>query len=190
MVRLYDFPYLEKGLVEASLKVVYQVAALVPVVLSPVEHFELDVGSLASLHCNLELILGHSFLLWHVLYCSERSHRIILFGEKGTDPRAETGLLLHFGDPHPILELHLVLLCFLLTLSLLLLCPPVFRDYAFPVFPLAPVGQILCIAFDKHCGELLIDDRLRVLIEPRRILEQRVMVRAASYTRQLATSVL
>ena len=128
MVRLNDFPKLEKVFVDSSLEIVYQVASLVPVVLCSIEHFELYVSRLASLHCGLEFVSWYIFLLWHVLNRGKGSHWIILLCEKGTYPGPEATLLLHFCNLDVIFELHFVLLGLLFTYSPLVLCFSVLRD--------------------------------------------------------------
>ena len=46
--------------------VIYQEAAGIPVILSFIEHLELDESCLASLYCGVIFILRTSLLLWHV----------------------------------------------------------------------------------------------------------------------------
>lgn len=53
---------------QASFKVIYEVAARIPVVLSSVEDFELDKCSLTCLNGSVVFIFRGILLFWTVLY--------------------------------------------------------------------------------------------------------------------------
>ena len=83
----HRFADLEEVFLPATFKVINQEAARVPIVLRPVEDFELDVGVLACLDRRGILLPRAVLLLWHMLHICQVLNRAAL-------PRPE-----HVGQP-------------------------------------------------------------------------------------------
>ena len=67
---------------QASFKVIYEVAARIPVVLSSVEDFELDKCSLTCLNGSVVFIFRGILLFWTVLYRCQGFDWVLFFGKE------------------------------------------------------------------------------------------------------------
>ena len=86
MVGLDYFPQLKKVLMQASFKVIDEIAARIPVVLSSVEDFKLNKCSLTCLDCSVIFVFRGILLLWTVLHRSEGFDWVLLFSEERREP--------------------------------------------------------------------------------------------------------
>ena len=126
VIRCDTFGDLKEILLSATVEIIDQEATRVPVVLCPVEHFELDKSCLTSLHRGVVLILRAVRLLWHMLnVCQVLDIDSFLGSEDVREPVAPVLLGWNASKLDIVLEAHHVLLFLFYEASLafLLLYP-------------------------------------------------------------------
>jgi len=105
----------------SALEVIYKEAARVPIVSRAIEHLELDVGGLASLHSRVVLVFGAVRLLGHVRHVCQVLGRNCALRPKDVLRQRLPDLVL--GDPcqlYGVIEFDCVLLALLQNAFLLL----------------------------------------------------------------------
>ena len=122
MILGHGFTDLEEILLAATIVIVDEEAARIPVILRTIEHFELDKGCLAGLHCGVILILRTVLLLGDVLDDSQILDRgSTLASKEAREPATPVSLLIDLGKLDVVLEADSVLLHLFLQLLLLML---------------------------------------------------------------------
>ena len=122
VVRSHTLRDLKEVLLPPAVEIVDQETARVPIILRPIEDFELDESGLASLHRRVVLVLRTIFLLRHVLDVRQILDVNSLFlAEHGGEPRAPVFLGRDPRQLNIVLEAHHILLPFLHNSVLLLL---------------------------------------------------------------------
>ena len=124
MLLLDHFPELKEVFMQATLKIVNEIASRVPIVRCLVEDFELNECSLACLDRGVVLISWVAFLLWTVFYCCKCFNWVLLCLEERAYPAADAcRLFLHFCELYLVFKLYCVVLSLLsLRNSPLILC--------------------------------------------------------------------
>ena len=97
-------------LLDAAFKVINQKAASIPVTISPIEHFELNVCDGACLDCGVEFIMRHLTLFRHVLNFGQVLYINLFANKKRTDPRTPILFVLNLGQLDIILETYRIFL--------------------------------------------------------------------------------